>query len=150
MKKLLNLLLIVSTAASGQTNADKPTQGWHVLSITPLGASAEGCDWKTGITQIDANHYSYSLACHLKVGTLVKEAPFKDSQIADLKKAITLQDLALKKSDENTQQWMNAAMNIQDKVQTYERNSELDSWLKFGLGIAVTSFAVWGAGYLKH
>jgi hypothetical protein len=65
-------------------------------------------------------------------------------QIADYKKVIDLKDLALTKSDERTQLWMNTSDNLQDRMNKIDDTAKRNEWVFFGLG----ALTVVAAGFM--
>jgi hypothetical protein len=107
------------------------------------------CNWGK-IQKNSDNTYTYTAELHLCVGELIRDTQLKDKQIDHLKKAIELSDLALTKSQAQNQSWMESSLKVQEEMRKYESASELSGWIKFGLGVAVTTFAFWGAGQLRR
>lgn len=106
------------------------------------------CDFKTGITPLGDGSFKYSGECHRKVGDLVQDNKTKETQIADLFKAIELKDLAIQKSDQRAQLWMDTSYKLEDRLNKIDSISSKNSILYFGLGMVFTGLAVWGAGQL--
>lgn len=107
------------------------------------------CDFKTGIMPLSDGGYRYSEACHLKVGQLVQDNAIKDQQIQDLNKAITLKDLALQKSDDRANLWMNTSGQLEDRLTKVDSLEKKNDLLYVGLGVLGTVLAVWAAGQLR-
>lgn len=107
-------------------------------------AALADCDFSTGITPGPNHTFIYTEACHLQVGKLVQDNKTKDAQLADLTKAITLKDLALTKSDERTQLWMDTSDKLQNRLTTVDSLAKKNEWIYFGLGVLATV----GAGYV--
>ena len=120
-----------------------------LLLIISTNAFAD-CDFSKGITVGPNDTYIYNKECHIKVGQLVQDNKIKDSQISDLNQAIQLKDLALTKSDERVQLWMNTSYKLEDRLTSINSLEKKNEVVYFILGIAVTSLAVWGAGQLAH
>lgn len=110
--------------------------------------SFAACDFKTGIKEVDGQ-FVYSKDCHLEVGRLVKEEKQRDEQVGELKKAIELKDLALDKADQRVMLWRKETYEQHKYLERQQTMSEYQKWIYFGLGVAVSGFAVWGAGQLK-
>lgn len=107
-------------------------------------AAMADCDFSKGITP-GANHtYIYTEECHQAVGKLVSDNKALTLQVGDLTKAITLKDLALTKSDDRTQLWMNTSDQLLDRVNKIDDTVKHNEWIYFGLGV-LTTFA---AGYV--
>lgn len=121
-----------------------------VLVLSLIGQSAFGaCDWSQIRKDRDGN-YTYSPELHLCVGELVRDNKLKDEEIVHLKRAVELSDLALTKSQAQNEAWLNSSIKVQDQLLKYQNASEMDGWLKFSLGVAVTALAVFGAGQLNR
>jgi hypothetical protein len=101
------------------------------------------CDFSKGITPGPNKTFIYTEECHLAVGKLKQDNDTYKLQIADLTKAISLKDLALTKSDERTQLWMDTSSKLEDRVTKIDEMTKHNEWLYFGLGV-LTTFA---AGY---
>lgn len=127
MKKLISLVLLLCFMAN---------------------VAMADCDFKTGITPMGDGTFRYSGECHRKVGDLVQDNTTKAVQITDLTKALELKDLALQKSDQRAQLWMDTSSKLEDRLSKIDELSSKNSILYFGLGVVVTGLAVWGAGQL--
>jgi len=127
MKKVLNLILI--------------------LNLSSLPAFA--CDFSKDITKNANGSYTYTKDCHIKVGQTVKKLELKTQQVEALEKALELKDLALDKSHERIQSWMDVSIRLEDRVNTIDRLKDRNKWLYFTLGIVVTGIAVYGAAHLR-
>lgn len=101
------------------------------------------CDFST-VTKNSNGTYTYPEACHLKVGQLVQDNVVKTQQIADLTKAISLKDLAIKASDARAQLWMTTSGNLEDRLQKVDKLEKSNEWLFFGLG----ALTIIGAGVM--
>lgn len=117
-----------------------------LLFITSVNAFAN-CDWST-IKKLPNGDFDYSPTLHICVGKLVQDAAVKDQQISDLNQAITLKDLALKESDSRTQLWMTTSTNELDRLNKISSDEKSSQWLWFGLGVATTFLAGYGAAKL--
>jgi hypothetical protein len=98
------------------------------------------CNFSTDITKQADGTYSYTKECHIKVGQLVQDNKTKDQQISDLNQAITLKDLAITKSDQRAQMWMDTSFKLEDDVQKMNKFKSDNQWIYFGLGV-LTVFA---------
>jgi len=105
------------------------------------------CDW-TQIKKNPDNTYTYSEKLHLCVGQLVQDNKALNLQVGDLTKALTLKDLALTKSDERTQLWMNTSDQLTDRMTKIDEVYKHNEWLYFGLGVATTFLAGFAAAKL--
>lgn len=97
------------------------------------------CDFSTLVHNSDGS-VTYSKAQHVCVGQLVQDNATKTQQIADLNKAITLKDLAITKSDERAQLWMDTSFKLEDNIQKMNSLKSTNEWVYFGLGV-LTIFA---------
>lgn len=93
--------------------------------------------------------YAYPVNCHIDYGRLRKAEPLYKKQVKELKKSIEMKDLALKYSNERTENWKKTTYKLEDKLLKLEKNCDRMKWVYFGLGIIVMSGAVWGAGQLR-
>jgi len=112
-------------------------------------AALANCDWST-IKKLPDGGYEYSPALNLCVGNLVQDNKTKDLQIADLTKAITLKDLALKASDDRVLLWSKTAGDEMDRLNKISEDQKHSDWLYFGLGVATTFLAAYSASKLIH
>lgn len=109
------------------------------------------CDFSKGITKT-GNGYLYTPECNLAVGQLVQDNQTKDTQIADLTKAISLKDLAVKTSDDRTQLWMDTSLKLEKNINEIDSLKKDNEWIAFGLGaltVIGTGFAL-GAVTNRH
>lgn len=99
------------------------------------------CDWSLIKSNQDGS-YTYSKELHVCVGNLIQTNKVLAAQVDDLTKAIQLKDLAITKSDERVNVWMNSSLKLEDsltKVQSFQAGN---SALWFGLGVAATVLSV--------
>jgi hypothetical protein len=102
------------------------------------------CDFSTGVTKLSDGSYKYTTECHLAVGQLVQDNQTKTLQIADLKKAITLKDLALTEADQRTQLWMDTTFKLENNINKIDSYKNTNQWVYFALG----ALTVIGAGMM--
>jgi len=102
------------------------------------------CDFKTGISPLPDGNYEYTKGCHEQVGIMKKQLDNSTQAIADLNKAISLKDLALKASDDRTQLWMDTSFKLEQREESIADMRKKNDWLYFGLG-ALTILA---SGYM--
>lgn len=119
------------------------------LSLFSNVAFAE-CNWKTDIEVLSDGRRAYSTECHVKVGEMKRDLETANQQVVVLTKAIELKDLAYAKSNERLELWMNTTYKLEDRLNKIDSLQAKNSWLMFGLGVVVTSAAVWGAGQLRR
>ena len=100
-------------------------------------------------TSYNPPRYVYSVDCHIDYGRLRQVEPLRQKQVKELKKSIEMKDLALKYSDERTENWKKTTYKLEDKLLKVERNNDRMKWVYFGLGIITTGAAVYAAGQLK-
>lgn len=108
------------------------------------------CNWKTDIETLPDGRRAYSTECHIKVGEMKRDLETANQQVVVLTKAIELKDLAYAKSNERLELWMNTTYKLEDRLNKIDSLQAKNSWLMFGLGVVVTSAAVWGAGQLRR
>jgi hypothetical protein len=106
------------------------------------------CDFRTGIKPNGDGSFTYSGACHRKVGEIKQDLEIANSQVSDYKRAIELKDLAIIKADQRAQMWMDTSFKLEEKMSKIDDLRSKNNLLYFGLGVVVTGFAVWGAGQL--
>jgi lysozyme family protein len=111
-------------------------------------SSAMACDFSTEIKQVEGG-YLYSKSAHLCVGKMVKDLEDREQQVALLNKSVELKDLALVTTEKRVELWQTTAYKLEDRVMTMEKFSTAQTYLSFGLGVAVTALSVWAAGQLK-
>lgn len=112
-------------------------------------ASAD-CNFKQGfgVTKVEGG-YLYTPECHVAVGQMKQDLETVTTQLGEYKKAIELKDLALGKSNERADLWMNTSFKLQDRMTVIDDMKNKNQWLTFFAGVAVTGLAVWGAGQLR-
>ena len=125
-KKLVALLLIVSTT---------------------LYSTALGCNFDS-IQKVNGG-YLYPVECHLAAGKAFSDVSSMTKEIEAMKKAITLQDLALSTANKRADMWMETSLKTQEALATYEKYRDFDGWVKFGLGFGVAFLSVIAASQLK-
>lgn len=108
------------------------------------------CDFSKGVVAEADGSRLYSKECHIKVGQLVQDNQTKDKQIDDLNKAITLKDLAITKSDQRTQVWMDTSLKLEDNIQKIDSLKKSNEWIYFGLGVLSTFAAGMAAASLTN
>jgi hypothetical protein len=84
----------------------------------------------------------YSKDCHLDYGRLRKAEPLYKEQVKELESSVKLKDLALKYSNERTDNWKKTTYKLEDKLLKLEKNHDRMKWVYFGLGILTTGLAV--------
>lgn len=105
---------------------------------------ANNCDWSKIIPNSNGS-YTYSKQLHLCVGQLVQKNKTQTTQITDLNKAITLQDLTIKTADQRADNWMDTSLKLEDNVQKMDSIQKTNNWIWFGIGaltVLVTGFAL--------
>lgn len=107
------------------------------------------CDFGKDIKKNANGTYTYTEGCHIEVGKVVKKSKTQEKRIEKLEKVIELKDLALVKSHERTQLWMDTTIKLEDRVNTIERVNDTQKVLYFVGGVLLTGLAVWGAGQLR-
>lgn len=118
-----------------------------IFGLLSTPAFAE-CDFSTGIKKVEGG-FLYTEQCHLKVGQMNEQLELKDRQIKHLEKSIELKDLAISKYNERIELWMNTSYKLEERINKIDRMNDFNKWLYFGIGVAVTGIAVYGAGQLK-
>lgn len=101
------------------------------------------CNFATDITALPDGGYRYSKDCHIQVGVMKKQNDNYLGAITDLKKAITLKDLAITESDARTQNWMDTSFRLEKREESIESLRKQNDWIYFGLG----ALAILGAGF---
>jgi Tfp pilus assembly protein PilO len=119
-----------------------------VLSMLSGNALAANCDYANDIKKVDGG-YLYTSGCHIEVGKKVKGYSILAQQVVELEKTITLKDLALSKSDERANMWMDKSVSMAEKVNAYESARSADAYKNVALGVLGTALAVWAAGQLR-
>jgi hypothetical protein len=113
-----------------------------LILLFSLNANA-ACDWSTGITSGPNKTFIYTEECHQAVGALIQSNK-------DLTAAIQLKDLAINMSDQRVALWEKTADDEQQRLSTMENEQKHSDWLYFGLGVATTFLAAYGAAQLVH
>lgn len=106
------------------------------------------CDFSKGVTKLSDGAYRYEPNCHLEVGRLVQDNELKAKQITLLNQSIELKDLVIQKQDQRIKLWMDTTENLEQRLSTIERYKSTQNLLYFGLGIALSGLAVYGASQL--
>lgn len=108
-----------------------------VLSLISNLAFAD-CNPATDIKPLPDGTYSYTLSCHLMVGSMKKQIASQTQQLTELQKAITLKDLAFGDSQKDVQIWQSTSLNLQDRLTKVQSIQKENDFLYFALGIAAT------------
>lgn len=101
------------------------------------------CDWSKIKSNTDGT-YTYSKELHVCVGQLVQQNSTLSLQVADLTKAIELKDLAITKSDQRVQLWIDTNDKLSDRLSKVDEIYKHNEFLYFGLGVLATV----GAGFM--
>lgn len=121
-----------------------------LIAVTLLSTSAMAdCDYSKIVKNVDGS-YTYSKELHICVGEMKRDLDAATVQLGEYKKVIELKDLALTKANERADLWMNTSFKLQDRMNTIDELKSKNQYLAFGLGIVLTSLAVYGAGQLAH
>lgn len=112
------------------------------------GPSFGSCNFANDITKNADGTYTYSKECHVEVGVKLQENRLREQQVEKLNKAIEMKDLVIEKAETRVEKWQTTTGKLEDRVNTIERMNDTNKVLYFGLGIALTALAVWGAGRL--
>jgi hypothetical protein len=114
-----------------------------IANVMSNAAFAE-CDFKTGITANQDGSYTYTKECHVKVGQMKNDLETAQKQLDNLGQAITLKDLALQKSDDRVNLWMQTSSQLEDRITKLDSMQKHNEWIYFGLGVLTTL----GAGFM--
>lgn len=106
------------------------------------------CDFSNDIKKNVDGSYSYTKDCHIKVGAILEENKIKDEQIRLLNKSIELKDLAIQSYEKRTLMWIETTESLETRLNTIEKYKTTTNILYFGLGIALSGLAVYGASQL--
>jgi len=121
-----------------------------ILAMCMISTTAFAeCNFKTDIETLPDGRRAYSKECHIKVGEMKQDLEIATQQVALLNRSIELKDLALSKSNERLELWMNTTYRLEDRLNKIDSLQAKNSWVMFGLGVVVTGAAVWGAGQLR-
>lgn len=115
-----------------------------ILLLVPQVLFAD-CDWSQGIKPTDHSTFEYSEACHKAVGQIHQEILISAKKIEDLNKAVHLKDSAILIANQRANEWLNNAMELEERFRNYDRMQKENTWLYFGLGIltvVATSVAI--------
>ncbi len=108
--------------------------------------SAMACDFSKEIEKLPDGRFAYSKDCHLAVGEMKWTLTNQAEQISELKKTIDLKDLALVKSNQNSQLWMDTSFKMQDKFNSYESIQSKNNTTHFLAGVGLTVLTAWALG----
>lgn len=120
-----------------------------LIAVSFSNIAFADCDYTKIIHNVDGS-YTYTKELHICVGQMKQDLDSSRTQLVEYKKAIDLKDLALSKSDERADLWMNTSFKLQDRMNAVDELKGKNQLLMFFAGVAVTSLAVWGAGQLAH
>lgn len=120
-----------------------------LLFVSLPSAAMANCDFSKVVHNADGT-MTYTKELHVCVGQMKADLESANSQIADYKKAIELKDLALTKSEQRGDMWMNQSFTLQDRMDKIESYKSKNEILYFVGGVFLTGLAVWGAGQLAH
>ena len=129
MKKLLSVILAISLFSN---------------------VAMADCDFSTGVVKQADGSFLYTKDCHIAVGKMKQDLDVANKQVDLLNKAIELKDLAMSKSTERLNLWMDTSYKLEDRMNKIDQLERKNQWLFFGLGVVTTAAAVWGAGQLAH
>lgn len=121
-----------------------------LIALTFSNFAVADCNFATDITKNDNGTYTYTKECHIAVGVMKRDLDSDDAQLAEYQKVIDLKDLALTKSNANSQLWMDTSFRLQDRMNSVDSLSSKNQLLTFGLGVVFTGLAVWAAGQLRR
>lgn len=118
--------------------------------ISLCNSALADCDFSTGITKQSDGKFLYLKECHIAVGQMKIDLDAANVQLEEYRKAIDLKDLALVKTNERSNLWMDTTFKLQDRMNTVDSLKSKNEIIYFGVGILFTGLAVWGAGQLAH
>ena len=122
-----------------------------VAILTMLSNTAfADCDFSKGVTANPDGTRTYTKECHIAVGNLVQDNAVKTQQVQDLNQAITLKDLAITKSDQRAQNWMDTSLKLEENVQKMDSLKKENEWIYFALGVLATGMAGIAAAQLSR
>jgi hypothetical protein len=113
-----------------------------VISFFSVNALAD-CDFSKGITALPDGNYEYTKECNLAVGQMKQDLDVKTKQNLDLNSALSLKDLAIQKSDQRANLWMDTSFKLEDNITKYDSLRSKNEWLYFGLGFIAASVAMY-------
>lgn len=116
-----------------------------LIGILLISNLSWGCDFSTDVKKMTDGTYSYSRDCHIEVGNLIEDNKIKSEQIKLLNKSIELKDLVIGGYEKRLNLWMETTEKLEQRLYTIEKYNSTQKWLHFGLGIAVSGLAVYGA-----
>lgn len=106
------------------------------------------CNFSVDIKKVN-NGYLYTKECHKEIGKIVKQNTLRQEQIDELKKTITLKDLAVNTHIKRVDMWRDTSYNLENRIHKIQRWKKWNDWTFFAIGVLTTSAAVWGAGQLR-
>ena len=120
-----------------------------ILLFSISSVSFADCDYTKIVDNKDGT-YTYSKELHICVGKMKQDLQVAQTQVLELNKAIELKDLAITKSSERTQLWMDTTFKVQDRLNTYDSIQGKTNTLYFLGGVGLTVLSVWAAGQLRR
>jgi hypothetical protein len=113
-----------------------------ILSMMIPSLAFGSCDFSLIKPLADGN-FEYPKVCHEYVGVMSK-------QIADLNKAIQLDNDALLKADTRADNWMSTSLKLEEQFQKTSQLQKSNEDLYFGLGILATVLTGFAVANLTH
>lgn len=111
-----------------------------VVAMLVSNMAFADCDFARDVKELPNGDRQYTKECHVKVGETIQDNKIKDEQINKYVEAIKFKDLAITKSDERGDKWMNTSLKLEDNIQKIDSYKNTNQWIYFGLG-ALTVFA---------
>lgn len=116
---------------------------FSIMTIMLTNIALADCDYSKIVNNSDGT-YTYSKELHLCVGTMRRDLGIAQQQITDLNQALTLKDLAIKKTEDRVNLWMDTSYKLEERVNKIDELQKKNEWLYFGLGVAATI----GSGFM--
>lgn len=105
------------------------------------------CDYSK-VQKVDGG-YLYTKELHLCVGEMKQNYEIEVQKTVKLTEALTFKDLALQKSNERTELWMQTSFKLEDRINTIDSLRGMNSTLYFTLGILTMFAATYAAGQVR-
>lgn len=120
---------------------------FSLFSIT--ARASDKCDFTKIKSNMDGT-YIYSKELHICVGEMKQNLDSLNKESDDTKKIIQLKDLALTKTEERVNLWIDTSGKLEDRINKVQSLESTNYLIYFGLGILTTFAAAYVANQTFH